>query len=480
MRPPDARAARLTVDGRLSTSAARLAEAASDFGGIHHHRPVAVLKPASVRDVSRIVEYARAAGLKVAARGRGHSTCGQAQADGGIVIDMRGLATVHRIDATTMDVDAGATWKQVLDASLVRRLMPPVLPDYLQLTVGGLISLGGIGYQTCRFGAVVDHVSRLTVVTGTGEVLECSQRLRPDLFRAARGGLGQFGVIVRARLRLIAAPPLIRFSRYLYADAATLLRDLRRVARDRRQRFDTVCAFDIPNEKVLVRDVLHEAAVGVWIAPWMTNRLFVLQLGQYCSSASAPDTLYDADELACLPGVRYTWVDEFGPFADRASEHQVHWKRSGLWDVPHPWLNVILPGAATSAWLERTLRTLDPLAPSDGPIMMYPVVRHRSLPSMLRMPGGSYSVRVDVLRAAVPSDRESVARLLRANRRLYAECLEWGGVHYPSAALDMRTRDWQRHFGPLWKTFTAIRNRYDPKRLFAPGQGIVTSTSNRA
>jgi FAD/FMN-containing dehydrogenase len=471
---------RLTFDGHLSVSASDRAAATADFGRMRDERPLAVLRPASVADVARVVKYARAADAGVAARGRGHSTYGQAQCAGGIVVDMSSLEAVSMIGSRTLDAEGGATWKQVLDASVAHGAMPPVLPDFLGLSVGGLISLGGIGYQTCRYGTVADHVRSLSVVTGTGDIVECSRRVHADLFRAVRGGLGQFGIIVRARLALRAAPPLIRFTRYLYTALAPLLADLRRLATMQRGRFDTICAFDLPNEQPVLRDIMGDAAKGLWFGPWVTRRLFVLQVGRYTRSAAPREGASEEDPPRCVPGVRHMWVDRFGDFADRASVHLVHWKRTGLWQAPHPWFNVLVPGASADRWLPAVIDGLDPSHPADGPIMIYPVVRRRSIPSMLQMPPSAYALRVDVLRSAMDADAHRLAEVMRANRRLYATCVARGGVQYPSAALDMRAADWRRHFGAAWKVFESARQRYDPDALLAPGQGIVTSRSNPA
>lgn len=43
-------------------------------------------------------------------------------------------------------------------------------------------------------------------VIGKGEVLTCSEDDNSDLFHAVLGGLGQFGIITRARIALQAAP----------------------------------------------------------------------------------------------------------------------------------------------------------------------------------------------------------------------------------------------------------------------------------
>ena len=47
-------------------------------------------------------------------------------------------------------------------------LMPPVLPDYIGQTVGGTLSVGGIGAMSFREGAQIDHVVALRAVTGNG------------------------------------------------------------------------------------------------------------------------------------------------------------------------------------------------------------------------------------------------------------------------------------------------------------------------
>lgn len=42
--------------------------------------------------------------------------------------------------------------------------------------------------------------------SGTGEVVICSEEQHSDLFHAVLGGLGQFGIITRARIALEPAP----------------------------------------------------------------------------------------------------------------------------------------------------------------------------------------------------------------------------------------------------------------------------------
>src|SRR6185295_17955682 len=94
----------------LVTDEASLAAAADDFGHFIHRRPRAVLRPGSVEDVVRLLDFTSRHGIEVAARGQGHSTQGQAQVEAGGVIGMSSLATIHEINAGDALVDAGVRW----------------------------------------------------------------------------------------------------------------------------------------------------------------------------------------------------------------------------------------------------------------------------------------------------------------------------------------------------------------------------------
>jgi FAD/FMN-containing dehydrogenase len=55
----------------------------------------------------------------------------------------------------------------------------------------------------------VVYVLFVPSVAGTGEVVTCSPTQSPELFFAVLGGLGQFGIITRARIPLQVAPPKV-------------------------------------------------------------------------------------------------------------------------------------------------------------------------------------------------------------------------------------------------------------------------------
>jgi cytokinin dehydrogenase len=195
-------------DGTLRTDDRARQAAADDFGHIVQQRPLAVLQPGSVDDVVRLISCTARHGIGVAARGQGHSAYGQPQVDAGVVIDMSALASVHDVGRSIADVDAGATWRALLDRTLAQGRTPPTLTDYQDLSVGGTLSVGGIGAAGLYYGAQVDNVIALEVVTGEGRRMRCSPTRAAGLFDAALAGLGQCAVITRASVRLRPATPV--------------------------------------------------------------------------------------------------------------------------------------------------------------------------------------------------------------------------------------------------------------------------------
>ncbi|KAJ8570460.1 hypothetical protein K7X08_037432 [Anisodus acutangulus] len=124
-----------------------------------------------------------------------------------------------------VDVSAGELWINILHESLKLGLAPKSGTDYLHLTVGGTLSNAGISGQAFKHGPQINNVYQLEVVTGKGEVITCSEEQNADLFHGVLGGLGQFGIITRARIALEAAAKKVKWIRVLYSDFATFSND---------------------------------------------------------------------------------------------------------------------------------------------------------------------------------------------------------------------------------------------------------------
>lgn len=224
------------LKGRLLFGSPALSAAADDFGHIVHRRPFAVLEPGDVDDIAVMLRFCNRHQILAAPRGQGHATFGQAQVRGGLVIEMSPLNAIS-VGADSVTAEAGARWSSVLHATLPHRLTPPVLTDYIELSVGGTLSAGGIGGTSPHFGAQVDNVLEIEVVTGAGHRMTCSPARHPELFAAVLSGLGQCAVLVRAKLRLVRARRHVRHYMLFYPSADALTADQRLVLSDGRFSF---------------------------------------------------------------------------------------------------------------------------------------------------------------------------------------------------------------------------------------------------
>ena len=442
------------LDGTLVMDEASLATASDDYGHIVHRRPVAVLRPGSVRDVVAMVRFCNTHRLSVAPRGQGHATNGQAQVRGGLVIETATLADIGALgpDRTTVTVGAGARWSEVAKATIAHGLTPPVFTDYLELSVGGTLSVGGLGGQTHRHGAQVDNVTDLQVVTGAGEFVCCSPTRHPDLFHAVLAGLGQCAVVVGATLRLVPAPETVRHYLLTYDDLETFLDDQRVLVQE--GRFDYVEGQVSADADGAFRVCTLEAvAYGPPVGPAPDDTVLLHGLRHTPSGVQQSDRPY------------YDFLDRIAPAVEALKE-------AGLWTYAHPWLNLLFPGRSAAALTSAALDTLTPDDVGPGIVLVYPILRERLTTPLFRAPADAVPYLFAILRTTPPDDTATVDRLLAANRSAYEATAAAGGTQYPVGSIPFTRADWRVHFGSAWPRLESARRTYDPRGILVPGQGI--------
>ncbi|MCK2218230.1 FAD-binding protein [Actinomadura sp. ATCC 31491] len=438
------------LDGELVRDPAARERAAADFGHVVRTVPEAVLRPGSAADIAAVVRWAAGTGRQVAAQGTRHSVYGRSQVGRGVVVDMSGHNAIHHVGADRIVAGAGATWRDVLTAALRHGRTPPVLPEYLDLTIGGTIAVGGVGGTSWRHGVMSDTVLALEVVTGDGQVRTCSPGERPDLFDAVRAGLGQVGVITRATLRLTAAPGAVRRYRLVYSDLDTMLADQRRLLDERRW------------------DYLHGRA-----APGPEGGWTYLVDGAALLPGAAPD---DAALLAGLADDRAkATIDthDYRTYTDRFTPLENTLRGGGRWDSPHPWLFTFVGASRAGAVLAGTLAGLTAGDLGDhGVVSVLPLRTDAVRSPLFRLPAEPVAFAMNLMRIPAPGPASTVAAMVAGNRAVYERVAAAGGTLNPASALPMSARDWQAHFGPVWDRFAAAKRAYDPGHVLTPGYEV--------
>ncbi|MBA0697685.1 hypothetical protein Goari_021215 [Gossypium aridum] len=477
----------LPIDGHFDFK--QVHHAAKDFGNRYSFLPSAVLHPKSASDIATTVKHIWEMGpgshLTVAARGHGHSLQGQAQTHRGVVINMESLQgpkmKVHTGNFPYVDVSGSELWINILHETLKHGLAPKSWTDYLHLTVGGTLSNAGISGQAFRHGPQISNVRQLEVVTGKGEVVNCSEKQNSDLFYSVLGGLGQFGIITRARISLEPAPKMVKWIRVLYTDFATFAKDQEMLISGE-STFDYIEGFVIINRTGLLNN---------WRSSFNSNdsaqashfksdgrTLFCLELAKYFNPEEMAivnqEIMTSLSQLNHIPSTLFQSQVPYIEFLDRVHISEIKLRSKGLWEVPHPWLNLLIPRSNIHIFAQQVFGNILTNT-SNGPILIYPVNKSKwDNRTSVVLPEEDVFYLVAFLSSAAPSSTGSdgLEHILSQNKRILELCeIDGLGVkqylpHYSTNG------EWRSHFGPQWEAFVHRKSTYDPLAILAPGQRI--------
>ncbi|KAL2320714.1 hypothetical protein Fmac_029683 [Flemingia macrophylla] len=485
----------LPLDGHFSLM--NNGDAAKDFGNMHHFPPLAVLHPKTVSDISstinHIFEMGFASELKVAARGHGHSVQGQAQAHGGLVINMESLKgpemNVHNGEFPYVDVSGGELWINILHETLRHGLAPKSWTDYLHLTVGGTISNAGISGQAFKQGPQINNIFQLEVITGKGDVVTCSANRNADLFYGVLGGLGQFGIITRARISLEPAPKTVKWIRVLYSEFSTFTRDQEYLI-SLKDTFDYIEGFVIINRTGILNnwrssfDPKNPLQASQFNSDGKT--FYCLEMAKYFNPDGVEVMNQSVDhllsKLSYVPSTLFLSEVSYVEFLDRVHVSEKELRAKGLWEVPHPWLNLLIPSSEIHHFAEQVFGNILKDT-SNGPIIIYPVNQTRwNRKTSLVTPEEDVFYLVAFLSSAVPNSTgaDSLEHILAQNKRIIDFCthaqlrVKQYLPHYSTE------EEWKAHFGSLWEKFVERKRAYDPLSLLAPGHRIFQKAVSTA
>lgn len=437
------------LDGELLFDEVSRGEVSRDAGQYLTTTPQVVLRPGSVGDVQTMVRFCARHEIPVAARGLANTTHGQGLV-GGLLIDMRSLNTIHEIHDDRAVVDAGADWLQLTNAAHERGLTPPALTGFLGLSLGGTLSLGGIP-PAIQSGGQVDSVIELEVVTGIGELRRCSPTQDQDLFEGVLAGLGQYGIITKATVRLGPAPDKVRGHELAYPDIAGFFEDFR---------------------TLLGRAEISEI-YGDWWRPGEQGEVQHLNAFTFHSHAEQPD---DAHVLRGLtPSSTEISESDFLPHVTRIDVAVEELRELLDWDhLAKPWLTVWLPEATVEQYVTEVVTNLTPRdVGTGGFVLLYAHRRSRLTRPSLSLPqDDSGWVYLFTLMTAGQPSTEFANEMLARNRGLYDRARALGGTRYPIESVAFTQDDWADHYGDRWPHLQELKRRFDPAGILTHGPGM--------
>ena len=439
----------------------------SDFGRMVDRLPGAVARCANAEEVAQVVRFCRERKIPVVARSQGHTQSGQATTDGGVLVDTSAFRTIHEIDEVneTATVDGGVVWRDLVHATTEKGLVPRVLTNNLNVAVSGTLSMAGLGVASFRYGTQADNAVELEVVTGTGDIVTCSREQNRELFDVVRCGLGQFGIITRAKVRLRRCKPQVRKYYLLYDDLGALMEDARKVMDPENPTFSSLESWCTPCFQGIKK-------IGEGMELWEGVQTFAywmypLHLTVEYGPGEEPD---DAAVLAGLRPYRHLETSDYTQyeFCCRMDPVFELWRRGGYWNMAHPWMETTLPWDTARDYIEAVLAVTPPQALGPGGhVLLWPARTASSDVPLFMHPGGEYVMGWGIL-PGVP--HEYLGRAL-ANLDMASEMsILYGGKRYLSGYVTFKTPEqWAQHFGDQWPRILEAKKRFDPDGIMAPG-----------
>lgn len=81
-------------------------------------------------------------------------------------------------------------------------------------------------------------------------------------------------------------------------------------------------------------------------------------------------------KLSYLRPHAYSVEVAYWDFLNRVRMEEESLRRRGLWDVPHPWLNLFVPRHGVARFMDLLMATIAQ-GDFEGPVLVYPLLTHR-------------------------------------------------------------------------------------------------------
>ena len=130
------------------------------------------------------------------------------------LIDVSQLNHILSIDEENLRciIEPGITFDNLCQHLLPLGLLPLVIPEFKNITVGGAIQGLGVESSSFKYGLFEDSVISVDVVVGNGEIIQATSSSSSDLFFAMFGSYGTMGVLVKVEIQLMRAMPNLKIT----------------------------------------------------------------------------------------------------------------------------------------------------------------------------------------------------------------------------------------------------------------------------
>ncbi|KTC75175.1 cytokinin oxidase [Legionella birminghamensis] len=420
-----------------------------DFGRLTQQIPTVVAVPSNTEKLQQIVRYANQKKLPLTIRGNGLSQGGQALCiPGGMVLQLQELNRVLEKNENSIWAEANATWSDVIKKSLKSAQVPYVVPYNAHLSIGGVLSAGGVGASSFRFGSATAHVNALEIVTANGEI-QIVDKDSP-LFQACLGGQGRFGIITKAEISLRLCKKQVRTFFLLYLDKDHWLKDMQAL----QESIDYLEFFCTP----AIQGARLTAKGRLPFAEWLFGLHIAVEYD------NEPPTLESLGVRISPWKVTHIQEEDIASFLHRHDSRFQSMKLSGQWSLQHPWFECFVPADVLFSELEDLLASLPVYYAT---VLQIVPIRKLDPSGFFMLPESSEAIyAVMILNPGLPAFL--IPGCLEAIQMLDRRFLPSGGKRYLSGYLgeNLPACYWQQHFGEKYQDWIKLKEELDPNKIF--------------
>jgi hypothetical protein len=149
-------------------------------------------------------------------------------------LEVGALNRILKIDPEkrTALVEPRVTMEELVKATLVHGLCPPVVPEFKGITVGGAIMGGSAESASHKWGGFHDACKSYEIILGDGSVMKASPQENADVFYGIAGSYGSLGMVVSAEIELTPAEKFVHLQTHTFTNPIEAISHIQLLSHD--------------------------------------------------------------------------------------------------------------------------------------------------------------------------------------------------------------------------------------------------------
>lgn len=192
----------------------------------------------------------------------------------------------------TAQVEPNVPMDVLVRETLRYGLLPPVVPEFSGITVGGGFAGTAAESSSFKYGFLENTVNWIEIILPDGNVTLASASVKPDLFHGAAGTFGTFGVLTLLELQLVKAEQFIQLTYHPVNSIREAIDQTRKATKDPTNDFVDGILLERSRGAVITGRLVKEVQPYVAVESFRQARdeWYYLHVEQLLGNATTPKT----------------------------------------------------------------------------------------------------------------------------------------------------------------------------------------------